>query len=378
MVMEELASQNKRILNAVRSTKHGDPSSASSRLFRYNRRTKLHVKAQHVKPSKQILSLAIISALSATMGLTAVTMSTATIAAAPMVKVSAPGYYRMMLGDFEVTAISDGTVVLPVHQLLKQAPEKTQEALGKVALKSPLETSVNAYLINTGEKLVLIDAGAGKLFGPTLGNVVNNIKAAGYQPEQIDEIYITHMHADHVGGLVVDGKMMFPNAIIRADKKDADLWLSEANMNAAPEANKGFFKGAMASLNPYVAAGKFKAFEGNTDLVKGVKAGSSYGHTPGHTTYTIESKGERLSVIGDLMHVAAVQFDDPSVTIAFDIDVVGAAKERTKAYAESAQNGTILAIAHVSFPGLGRVVPKGAAYGWVPVNYSVVKPAAAK
>ena len=172
--------------------------------------------------------------------------------------------------------------------------------------------------------------------------------------------------------------MMFPNAIIRADKKDADLWLSEANMNAAPEANKGFFKGAMASLNPYVAAGKFKAFEGNTDLVKGVKAGSSYGHTPGHTTYTIESKGERLSVIGDLMHVAAVQFDDPSVTIAFDIDVVGAAKERTKAYAESAQNGTILAIAHVSFPGLGRVVPKGAAYGWVPVNYSVVKPAAAK
>ena len=329
-----------------------------------------------MNPSKKILSIAIVTALSAAAGLTAVTISTATIAAAPMVKLSAPGYYRMMLGDFEVTAISDGTVVLPVHQLLKQTPEKTQEALAKVALKSPLETSVNAYLINTGDKLVLIDAGAGKLFGPTLGNVISNLKAAGYQPEQIDEIYITHMHADHVGGLMLDGKMMFPNAIVRADKKDADLWLSEANMNAAPEANKGFFKGAMASLNPYVAAGKFKAFEGNTDLVKGIKAGSSYGHTPGHTSYMVESKGERLAVIGDLMHVAAVQFDDPSVTIAFDTDVVGAAKERSKAYAESAQNGTVLAITHVSFPGLGRVVTKGTAYGWVPVNYSVVKPAA--
>ena len=325
--------------------------------------------------TKRILSIATASAFSGLIALTAVSLPTPSIAAAPMVKVSAPGYYRMMLGDFEVTAISDGTVVLPVHQLLKQAPEKTQEALAKVALKSPLETSVNAYLVNTGEKLVLIDAGAGKLFGPTLGNVVANIKAAGYQPEQIDEIYITHMHADHVGGLVMDGKMMFPNAIVRADKKDADLWLSEANMNAAPEANKGFFKGAMASLNPYVAAGKFKAFEGNTDLVKGVKAGSTYGHTPGHTTYTVESKGERLAVIGDLMHVAAVQFDDPSVTIAFDTDVVGAAKERAKTYAEAAQNGTILAIAHVSFPGMGRVVTKGAAYGWVPVNYSVVKSA---
>ena len=313
---------------------------------------------------------AVVLATAITASLGIVTLSEA---AAPMVKTSAPGYYRMMLGDFEVTAISDGTVVLPVHQLLKQAPEKTQDALSKVALKSPLETSVNGYLINTGEKLILIDTGAGKLFGPTLGNIVGNIKAAGYQPEQIDEIYITHMHPDHVGGLTVDGKMMFPNAVVRADKKDADLWLSEANLNAAPEANKGFFKGAMASVNPYVAAGKFKSFEGNSDLVKGIKAGSSYGHTPGHTTYTIESKGERLAVIGDLMHVAVVHFDDPTVTIAFDVDNVAAAKERAKIYSEAAQSSTILAIAHVSFPGLGRVVSKGSGYGWVPVNYSVVK-----
>ena len=127
-------------------------------------------------------------------------------AAAPMVKTSAPGYYRVLLGDFEVTALSDGTVALPMDKLMTNTtPDKTLKAIERVHLKSPVETSVNAYLINTGSKLVLIDAGAGALFGPTLGKLAANIKAAGYQPEQVDEIYITHMHGDHVGGLAAAG-----------------------------------------------------------------------------------------------------------------------------------------------------------------------------
>ena len=116
-----------------------------------------------------------------------------------------------------------------------------------------METSVNGYLINTGSKLVLIDTGAAGLFGPTLGDLVANLKASGYQPEQIDEIYITHMHPDHVGGLMTGGAVAFPNATLRMDKADADFWLSEANMKAAPKDSQGFFQGAMASVNPYAA-----------------------------------------------------------------------------------------------------------------------------
>jgi glyoxylase-like metal-dependent hydrolase (beta-lactamase superfamily II) len=89
-------------------------------------------------------------------------------------------------------------------------------------------------------------------------------------------------------------------------------------MNAAADSAKGSFQGAMVSVNPYVAAGKLKTFEGNTELVPGIRAIAAYGHTPGHTVYAIESKGEKLMLWGDLMHVAAVQFEDPSVTIQFD------------------------------------------------------------
>ena len=139
--------------------------------------------------------LAAVAALAAT----ALTLGIGTsFAAAPFAKTQAPGFYRMMLGEFEITALSDGTVKLPVKDLLNTAPGKVDAALKKAKIAYPVETSVNAYLINTGSKLVMIDAGAGALFGPTVGGLANSLKAAGYQPEQVDEIYITHMHPDHV------------------------------------------------------------------------------------------------------------------------------------------------------------------------------------
>lgn len=297
------------------------------------------------------------------------------LAAGPMVKTQAPGYYRVMLGDFEVTALSDGTVKLPVKDLLtRTTPAKVDAALKRAFLDDKVETSVNAYLINTGSKLVLIDTGAAGLFGPTLGSLQANLKAAGYQPEQVDEIYITHMHPDHVGGLVVGGAVAFPNAIVRVDKADADFWLDEAKMNAAPKESQGFFQGAMASIKPYAAAGKLKTFEGRTELVPGISAQPTHGHTAGHSVYVVESKGEKLVLWGDLMHVAAVQFDDPGVTIKFDSDSAPAAKERALAYAAAAKGGYLVGSAHIAFPGLGHVrKAAGKAYAWVPLNYSSLK-----
>ena len=295
-------------------------------------------------------------------------------AAAPQVKASAPGYFRMMLGDFEVTALSDGTVALPMDKLLTNTtPGKIDKALAKSFLKVPVETSVNGYLINTGSKLVLVDTGAAGLFGPTLGKLVDNLKAAGYTPDQVDAVVITHMHPDHAGGLMNGDKLVFPNATVHADQHDADFWLSQANLDKAPKDAKGFFQGAMASLNPYIAAGKFKPFNGNTDLLPGIKALASPGHTPGHSTYVVESQGQKMALWGDLMHVAAVQFADPSVTIQFDVDSKAAAAQRKKAYADAAKQGYWVAAAHLSFPGIGHLRKDGKGYVFVPANYSVVR-----
>jgi glyoxylase-like metal-dependent hydrolase (beta-lactamase superfamily II) len=314
------------------------------------------------------------SPLRAAVSILMLTFALAAHAAAPMAKTAPPGYFRFMLGDFEVTALSDGTADLPVDKLLTgTSKENIDKALAKAFLSSPLQTSVNAFLVNTGTKLVLIDTGAGNLFGPTLGNLMKSLEASGYQPDQVDEIYITHMHPDHVGGLSTDGKMNFPNALVRADKRDADYWLSPETLAKADEGSKGFVQGAQSMLGPYVQAGKFKPFDGDTELVPGIRAQAAYGHTPGHAIYFVESNGKKLALWGDLMHVAALQFPDPSITIKFDSDSKAAMAQRKKAFADAAKHGYLVGGAHLPFPGLGHLVTAGKGYTFIPYNYSVIR-----
>ena len=284
--------------------------------------------------------------------------SIASHAVAPVQKGQAPGYYRMMLGDFEIVALSDGTVALDVRKLLTNTtPTRVDQLLLRSFLTDPVETSVNGYLINTGAKLILIDTGAGNLFGPTLGNLVNNLKAAGYQPEQVDEIYITHMHADHVGGLMAGDKLAFPNATVRADKRDADFWLSQANMDAAPEAPRAFSRARWRRSTRTSRRASSSRSTAAASSRPASRRSPTYGHTKGHTMYMVESKGETLAVLGDLMHVAAVQFVNPSVTIEFDTDPKMAAVQRKKVYADGAKQ-TILARGRASAVSRHRAHPR--------------------
>jgi glyoxylase-like metal-dependent hydrolase (beta-lactamase superfamily II) len=277
----------------------------------------------------------------------------------------------MMLGDFEVTALNDGTYSLDLVKLLINiTPKQLDEDLSRSFLTNPVEASVNGFLINTGTKLVLIDTGAGTFFGPTVGKLVNNLQVSGYRPDQVDEIYISHMHLDHVGGLIKDGKMTFPNAVVRASQQEADYWLSKAKMAAAAADDKDGFMYAQKALGPYVAAGRFKPFNGDVELVPGIRSAATPGHTPGHTLYVVESGAEKLLLWGDLMHAAAVEFPDPSVSLNFDMDLPAATEQRKKVFADAAEHRYWVAGAHLPFPGIGHLRTNGSGYTFVHANYT--------
>ncbi|AVA26243.1 MBL fold metallo-hydrolase [Rhizobium sp. LEGMi198b] len=290
-------------------------------------------------------------------------------AAAPIATSEAPGFYRLMVGDYEVMALSDGKLPLAAMKLLQGNSARIAEALKSDFLGEQVETSHNSFLVNTGDKLVLVDAGAGTLLGPHTGKLLGNLRSAGYRPEQVDEVYLTHMHTDHIGGLMSGEERAFPNAIIRADKRDADYWLSEEEMRAAPAEAKRFFQATMASLSPYMKAGKLKTFEGSTDLIPGIRAQPAYGHTPGHTMFEIESKGEKLLLWGDIVHVATVQFADPTVTIGYDVDRTQAEQEHWRVFDDAARSRCMIGGAHLPFPGLGHVRDNGdKTYAYVPLS----------
>jgi glyoxylase-like metal-dependent hydrolase (beta-lactamase superfamily II) len=217
-------------------------------------------------------------------------------AAAPQVRTQAPGYYRMMLGDVEVTALSDGTVTIPLDQLLTDTTrEQVEQLLARGYLKSQVETSINAFLINTGTQLALVDTGAGELFGPKSGGrLLANLRAAGYRPDQVDAVLFTHVHTDHSGGLTLGGIASFPKAIVYVDKHEADFWLNPVNERTAADGQKHGFGEAAVAFAPYLAAGKVRTFEINSELLPGIRAIRTPGHTPGHSFYEVESRGQRL------------------------------------------------------------------------------------
>lgn len=283
-----------------------------------------------------------------------------------------PGWYSTQIGRFTVTALWDGTLDMPVDKVFKHAgPAQLKALLARAYLKPTMPLSVNAFVVDTGTRVVMIDTGTGasRAFGDRLGKVQANLRAAGYTPEQIDEIYITHMHTDHVGGLTVDGRAVFPNAIVRADVREAGHWLSREKMAAHPD-DKEDFESAMAMLEPYVKSGRFKPFDGRTELIPGVHARPAYGHTPGHTVYEVQSDGEKLALWGDLMRVAAVQFPLPAATVSFDAMPAQSAANRAQIYRETAREGAWIAAAHIGFPGIGKIRAdeKGGGYTWVPIS----------
>ncbi|MEB5923957.1 MBL fold metallo-hydrolase [Franconibacter daqui] len=289
----------------------------------------------------------------------------------PIADKQAPGYYRMMLGDWQITAVSDGTVVIDSEKLLTHIdPATLSRRMAEQAMTPRTETSINAYVINTGKQLILVDSGAGPLFGKAGGHLLENLRAAGIPPEQIDTVLLTHIHADHSGGVQHDGKPAFPNATVRVDKRDVDFWLDPAHASDVEPGQRHTFEESERSLRPVIDAGKLEPFTAPAKIMPDIEALPAGGHTPGSVMYKVSRGGETLLLWGDIIHVQAVQMPQPEVAIHFDVDQAKAVEQRQTALDMAARSNAWVASAHIAFPGIGKVKKAQEGYRWVPVNYS--------
>jgi len=279
------------------------------------------------------------------------------------------GIYRFKLGAVWVTALSDGTLPLPAGQLL-HGIDKTAltQALSAADRGDPLETSINAFLIELEGRRILVDTGAGALFGPAGGRLLDRLAAVGVRPDQIDDILITHIHTDHSGGLARDGRAIFPNATVHPGRSDGDLFLDRTITVADVPARH--YDEAAAMLGPYRRAGRLDLFSGEKTFAPGLVARPTPGHTPGHMAYELTSQGQTLVFIGDMIHAGPVQFARPEVTITYDVDQAAARDQRQAQLARYAAQGVLIAGPHLEFPGVGRLRVEGRGYHYYPVAFT--------
>ena len=291
-------------------------------------------------------------------------------AKAPLAGSQVISVHRMKLGSFEVTAMLDGYIDIP-PAVLQADPALVKSMLTAGGWpESPMRLPVNTFLVNTGEKLVLLDAGGAKMLGPTAGRLPQCLAAAGIAPAQIDEIYITHMHGDHLHGTVApDGSAMFPNATLRIAQEDMDYWGNPEVEAKAPDNQKSRFIPAKRAIAAY--GNRLKPFKLGEELTPGIRSVEAVGHTPGHSCYLIQSGQSRLLAIGDTMHVAPVQFPRPDITVAFDWDQDKARQTRMSLFDRVVQESIPIAAVHLPFPGIGLLRKKGSEYLFDPAPWQL-------
>ena len=297
---------------------------------------------------------------------------TPALAAAPQHQDQVPGFFRLKVGDLEVTSLYDGAAVFDVHWL--KGETATLDGVVKALNEDPhlLDVSDTGFLVNTGKQLILVDAGSGPWFGGgAFGHLAESLRSAGYTPEEVDLVLVTHLHSDHIGGLTTrDGKRVFPNAEIYVAQSESDFWLSRETAAKAPKEAQPFFESARAIAAPYIRAGKWHTFNGSEPIVDGMQLVSLSGHTPGHTGYQFSSKGQKIFFLGDTIHAHNVQLQHPEVTVVFDIDPTAAAATRNQLLTKLAHEDVVIASPHMLFPGLGRLHEEGNGYTWAPVAFT--------
>jgi glyoxylase-like metal-dependent hydrolase (beta-lactamase superfamily II) len=285
---------------------------------------------------------------SAAVGAAALAPTTPALAHAPQAgKRAQPSFYRFKLGTIEITAVSDGTLAFPAETLWGDRAEDARGLLTSTFQpSSPVALQINSILVNTGDKLVLIDAGCGvDKFQKTTGGLIGNLAAAGYAPGDIDMIVLTHAHFDHLWGI--------------SDHENASLVgkLSPAQ------------KPLVTQANLKLASPRLRLIKAGAEVAPGVTTFDTAGHTPGHMSVHISSGREEMLLSGDVVVNSAVSFQHPEWPFDFDLDVPQATKTRMAFLDRAAADKTLVGSYHLPFPGFGHVVREGSGYRWLPADW---------
>ena len=283
----------------------------------------------------------------------------------------APGFYRYKVGDIEVTAVNDGSAPRPLEGFIRNAELSAVQQAARDAFlpQNTIQNSFTALVLNNGGRLTLIDTGNGDSGAPTTGRWMENFRAAGFDPSQVNTIVISHFHGDHINGMRrKDGTAVFPNAEVLVPATEWAFWMDDARMNQAPENMRGGFLGARRVFSPI--AKDVKQYEMDKEIVPGLTSVAAPGHTPGHTAYMLSSGSGKLLILSDTANHPALFVRNPDWSAVFDMDADVARATRRKMLDMAASERAQVAFYHAPFPATGHIIKDGDGFRFVPVQWS--------
>lgn len=271
--------------------------------------------------------------------------------------------HHLRVGQFVVTTMMDAFIQGELALITTINEDSVAELHAASHRPTPPKITLNAYLIRSDDRTILVDTGLGVMAGDTTPLLQQNLATAGVVPEEIDTVLLTHVHPDHVGGLIdADDRPVFTNARIYVPGGELDFWMGEPPINASDRL-KQQFAGAVRVLT--ACDDRIERLD-DIDVLPGIIRIPLPGHTPDHSGYLIESQGDTLLLWADIVHMPQIQFPRPDACVAFDVDPDLAAKTRRDLFAELAASGEMFAGHHLDFPGIGHIARDRDGYRFLP------------
>lgn len=262
-----------------------------------------------------------------------------------------------------------------IYSIFDMAVQIDAANIFSLAHPTPIDIPVNVFLLLGGSRKILIDTGGGSNFGPsTKSSLPSGLKTLGLRPSDITDIYLTHIHNDHTGGLVQGHQRVFEQAAIHVHQNELDFWLNDENLTQAKagvlSASENSFLNAREALTLYLNRHQIRPFTASSTFPPGWRLTEMFGHTPGHSLFTISGGARPLTFCADMVHSAELQFQTPTLFDGFDIDRQKGLSQRLTFYEQASKQRCYLAGAHLPYPGIGILKKLDKHYNWLPLKQS--------